>query len=240
MSRLIYVLPVHDEADVLARNVQRVVGYLSSHRWDAEVFLVENGSKDDSWRIAQELEADAREIPIRAFFEEKAGIGYAYHRGLEEALARFGPSKDHWAILTATDLPFAFSDLEAARVHLDRGAPRMVLGSKAHRDSRADTGYLRRTMSLAYRAARRALLGMRVGDSQGSVFLRLDLASELAPGVASRDFFFTTELCFLAERAGEQIVESPVVLDESERASTVKPVRDGTAMARQLWELRRR
>lgn len=242
MSRLIYVLPVHDEADVLARNVQRIVAYLSrgTRRRDAEVFLVENGSKDASWQIAEDLAAKPSDIPVRAFFEERAGIGYAYHRGLEEALARFGPSKEHWAILTATDLPFAFSDLEGALEHLDRPEARMLIGSKAHPDSRADTGYLRRAMSISYRAARRALLGMRVRDSQGSVFLRLDLASELASKVVSRDFFFTTELCFLAERAGERIIESPVVLDESERASTVKPVRDGTAMARQLWELRRR
>jgi dolichyl-phosphate beta-glucosyltransferase len=243
MSTLVYVLPVHDEANVLARNVERLVSYLAPRHPGAEVFLVENGSRDDSWRIAQELEATAKGIPVRAFREESAGIGYAYHRGLQEALARFGPSTEHWAILSATDLPFGFTDLESALGHLDRGGPRVLIGSKAHRESRANTGLLRRTMSLGYRGARRALLGMRVGDSQGSIFLRLDLASELAPQIESRNFFYSTELCWLAERAGERIIESPVVLDEAQeapRASTVKPWRDGTAMARQLWHLRRR
>jgi dolichyl-phosphate beta-glucosyltransferase len=243
MSTLVYVLPVHDEANVLARNVERLVSYLAPRHAGAEVFLVENGSKDASWRIAQELEANAREVPVRAFSEEKAGIGYAYHRGLVEALARFGPSPAHWAILSATDLPFGFTDLEAALAHLDRPTTRMLIGSKAHRESRANTGLLRRTMSLGYRGARRALLGMRVGDSQGSIFIRLDLASELAPKIESRNFFYSTELCWLAERAGEAIIESPVVLDEAPlapRASTVRPWRDGTAMARQLWQLRRR
>ena len=55
-------------------------------------------------------------------------------------------------------------------------------------------------MSAVYRANRPTTVGMRVGDSQGSVFMRLDLASELVPKVRSRDFFYLTELCFFAER----------------------------------------
>jgi hypothetical protein len=117
----------------------------------------------------------------------------------------------------------------------------MMIGSKAHRDSQADMGPKRRAMSVVYRAARRLAVGMRVGDSQGSVFLRLDLAALLLPKVRSRNFFYSTELCHYAERAGEAIIELPVVLDtERRRASTVRPWRDGTEMARQLLELRRR
>jgi dolichyl-phosphate beta-glucosyltransferase len=242
MSRLIYVLPVHDEADVLADNVARLVSYLSSRDAGAgaEVFLVENGSKDESRRIAKELETTDGAIAIRAFVEPKAGIGYAYQRGLEEALARFGPSTEHWAILSATDLPFGFTDLEAALEHLDRPDSRMLIGSKAHPASNANTGSLRRLMSFGYRGARRALLGMRVGDSQGSIFLRLDLAKALAPKIESRNFFYSTELCHLAERARERIIEIPVLLDQARRASTVRPLHDSMAMARQLWDLRRR
>jgi hypothetical protein len=72
------------------------------------------------------------------------------------------------------------------------------------------------------------------------VFVRLDLAAELLPRVESRGFFYSTELCHFAERAGELIVELPVVLEEQKRGSTVKPVRHGAEMAKQLWELRRR
>lgn len=244
MSNLVYVLPVHDEEEVLARNVTRLVAHFPPDS-GAEVLLVENGSKDGSWRVAQELAAsgDASKIPVRAFFETNAGIGYAYHRGLEESLARFGPTKDRWAVLSATDLPFGFTDLEAAKPYLDgeRGSARMLVGSKAHPDSRASTGALRQAMSVVYRGARRVIVGMRIGDSQGSIFLRLDLAAELVPMIRSRGFFYSTELCHFAERAGENIVELPVILEETpRRPSTVKPLRDGLSMARQLWSLRKR
>lgn len=238
MSSVVYVVPVHNEETVLAANVGRLTAYLDRHP-GSEVFLVENGSRDASWALAQDLEAKASSrVPVRAFREEAAGIGHAYHRGLTEAVARFGVTEPRWAILTAADLPFGFSDLEAALSALEQAPSRILMGSKAHRRSRAPTGMTRTTMSSLYRVARRLVVGMRVGDSQGSVFLRLDLAAELMPKIQARGFFYSTELCHYAERAGESILELPVTLEISGRASTVRPVKDGLLMARQLWQLR--
>ena len=242
-AQVVYVLPVHNEERLLAANVERLVAYLQRFP-GAEIYLVENGSTDASWRIAQELEAASSAVGgpvrIRAFREVDAGIGFAYHRGLTEAVRSFGPSRSRWAILTAADLPFGFSDLEAALVALERSPSRILIGSKAHPQSVADTGLKRRAVSAVYRFARRAIVGMQVGDSQGSVFLRLDLAEELLPKIASRGFFYSTELCHYAERQGELIHELPVILVPNERASTVRPLKHGLEMARQLWMLRAR
>ncbi|AKU96297.1 putative glycosyl transferase [Labilithrix luteola] len=251
-SQLVYVLPVHNEEKLLADNVARLVAHLSgdvSARFGGlHVYLVENGSRDASWAIAEELgnrsaaEMGSQEGPVevRAFREPSAGIGWAYQRGLREAIAAFGPSKDYWAVLTAADLPFGFSDLESAFPWFADGSTRIMMGSKAHPRSFIDRGRKRQLMSLVYRAARRLAIGMRVADSQGSVFLRLDLAEKLLPRIESRGFFYSTELCYFAERHGEKIRELPVVLQQSVRPSTVRPLKDGTEMARQLWRLRSR
>jgi dolichyl-phosphate beta-glucosyltransferase len=249
MKALVYVLPVHNEEKLLEANVARLSGYLERLE-GASIYLVENGSTDESWAIAQRLAekaagAGARttgggSVAVRAFREVNAGIGFAYHRGLTEAIAEFGPSAARWAVLTAADLPFGFSDLESALTLLDRPEQRILMGSKAHDQSRADTGLKRQVMSAAYRIARRAVLGMEVGDSQGSVFIRLDLADQLLPMLETRGFFYSTELCHFAERRGESIVELPVVLEEQQRGSTVKPLRHSAEMAKQLWALRKR
>jgi len=246
MKRLVYVLPIHNEEKILAAHVDRLTAYLERFA-GARVLLVENGSVDGSWRIAQELAQRTSPSPdavsLSALQEASAGIGYAYHRGLVEAIATTDDLAGTWAVLTAADLPFGFSDLEAALISMDRSSSRILMGSKAHADSTVAASPKRRMMSSIYRVARRAIVGMRVGDSQGSVFLRLDLARDLLPKIASRNFFYSTELCYFAEQAGESIVELPVVMDESEgakRASTVRPFRDGTTMAKQLWQLRRR
>lgn len=256
-SQLVYVLPVHNEEKVLAGNVARLVAHLSgdvsSHFGSLHVFLVENGSRDASWRIAEELgkrsSAEKSGVPgvdskvavdVRAFREPNAGLGWAYQRGLQEAIAAFGPSKDHWAVLTAADLPFGFSDLEAALPAFEDPSARIMIGSKAHPRSMAGRTAKRRLMSVVYRLARRVTIGMRVADSQGSVFVRLDFASELLPRIESRGFFYSTELCYFAERCGEVIRELPIVLQESMRPSTVRPFRDGADMAKELWRLRSR
>lgn len=244
MGPLVYVLPVHNEEALLATNVAQVRTRLARYP-GSEVFLVENGSRDRSWAIAQELEASARPEegpPVRAFFEAQAGIGYAYQRGLTEAVQRFGPSSSRWAVLTASDLPFGFSDLDAALPHLaPESRSRILIGSKAHPESRFRTGGKRRVMTAAYRALRRLVVGMRVGDSQGTFFLRLDLVDTLLPKIKARGFFYTTELCHFVERAGERIIELPVSSPQNAdaRASTVRSLHDGLAMARELVRLRR-
>jgi len=58
----------------------------------------------------------------------------------------------------------------------------------------------------------------------------LDMAARLVPLVKSRDFFYTTELVLHLERLGDRPVELPVTLAPSRRASTVRPLRHGTAM----------
>src|SRR4051794_14038196 len=107
MNSVVYVVPVHNEEKVLGTNIGRLTAYLERHP-GSEVFIVENGSRDASWDVARELERKSGQVPVRAFREENAGIGYGYHRGLTEAVLRFGTAKPRWAILTAADLPFGF------------------------------------------------------------------------------------------------------------------------------------
>ncbi len=239
MATVLYVLPVHNEESVLRANVERLCARISDIS-GAQVLLAENGSKDRSWAFCRELAGEHDGVRVFAYTEPSAGMGWAYDRGLREALAMHGPSKEHYAILTAADLPFGFSDLDAAKNPLARAEQPILMGSKAHARSIGTRGFKRRAMTLAYRGIRRVVAGMRVGDSQGSVFVRLDLAAKLAPLIRSRDFFYTTELCYFAEREGETILEMPVTLEEEKRKSTVRPMTDGRRMAMQLLELRRR
>jgi dolichyl-phosphate beta-glucosyltransferase len=234
--KLSYIVPVHNEEKILESNLARLVDRLADLP-GSEVLLVENGSHDGSWALARRLAGSRRGVRVRSLQEPLAGIGHGYHRGLSE-LDREANRTEHWAVLTAADLPFDFSDLEQALPHLgDTSGPRVLIGSKAHPASRLQMNLERRLASFAYRCARRLLLGMKCRDSQGSVFIRADLASELVPLVCSRDFFYSTELIFLAERAGERVLEVPVVLAPAQRGSTVRPVRDGLTMGLKLVRL---
>lgn len=239
---LSYVLPVHNDEKSLATNVARLAEHLRQYR-GSEILLVENGSTDESWRECEKLAGIQDEVPVHVFRETHAGIGYAYARGLAELERMHGADASRWAVLTGSDLPWGFSDLDSARSVIDKGGAPVIIGSKAHPESVAYRGWKRHGMSLAFRVLRRVVVGMRTGDSQGSFFIRLDVAVPLAHRIVSRDFFYTTELVYFAEREGEGVLEVPAVIEASQLVpgdTTVRAFEHGTAMLKQLVALRGR
>jgi hypothetical protein len=203
--------------------------------------LVENGSSDASWSVAQDLVGTRDGVEIRAYREPSAGLGYALDRGVREVLESERDPGAVFVALTASDLPFGFSDLNAfERWHLANPSGRIAIGSKAHRESVVPTTPLRTVMTAVFRAARLALIGMRTGDSQGTFFVRADLLAQHHAKIRARDYFWTTELVYFVERAGEPIEELPVRMAPARRPSTVRPFKHGGRMLRALLELRAR
>jgi dolichyl-phosphate beta-glucosyltransferase len=239
--KLSWVLPVHNDEATIARNVARLLGHMRQFP-GSEVLLVENGSRDASWEKCAALDGDHDGMRVRAFREPSAGIGFAYARGLAELESLHGADPSRWAVLTGSDLPWGFTDLDNALRQMESGRARVLIGSKAHPDSQAFGGWKRLAMSTAFRYARRMLVGMKTGDSQGSFFIRLDVAVPLAHQVVSRDFFYTTELVYFAEALPDGVVEVPAIIEPSQLVgvTSVRPLKHGTAMLRQLVALRRR
>lgn len=239
---LSYVLPVHDDEATLAANVARLAAHLRQYD-GSEILLVENGSRDESWRECQRLAGTRDGVPVHAFQEPNAGIGYAYARGLAELERLHGADHARWAVLTGSDIPWGFSDLDSAKRFLGKVRAPVLIGSKAHPDSVAFAGWKRFGMSLAFRILRRVIAGMRTGDSQGSFFIRLDVAVPLAHRIVSRDFFYTTELVYFAEALPDGVVEVPAVIEASQLVpgvTSVRPWKHGKAMLKQLVALRAR
>ena len=239
---LSWVLPVHNDETTIAANLARLVEHTKQFA-HSEVLLVENGSRDASWAQCEKLDGEHLGVRVRAFREPNAGIGFAYARGLAELEMLHGADAKRWAVLTGSDLPWGFTDLDSALPHMRSGRAPVVIGSKAHPDSKAFAGWKRLAMSTAFRAARRIVVGMKTGDSQGSFFIRLDVAVPLAHRIVSRDFFYTTELVYYAEPMSDGVVEVPAIIEPSQLVAgvtSVKPLKHGTAMLKQLVALRRR
>ncbi|MDP3278441.1 MAG: glycosyltransferase family 2 protein [Deltaproteobacteria bacterium] len=233
---LSYVVPVHNEEPTLERNVDRLAEHLQRFP-GSRVLLIENGSQDQSWELCQRLAGPRGTITVEAYREPNAGMGYALQRGVVEELPRAEHTR--WLVLTAADLPFGFTDLDGLEALLARDEyADVVVGSKAHPDSVVQTGLTRSASTLIYRGVRRLFAGMRTKDSQGTFLFRAETARDIAEQIKSRDFFWSTEFTFYAERAGLKIVEVPVVLEEAQRASTVRPFKHGRKMLAQLVSLR--
>jgi glycosyltransferase involved in cell wall biosynthesis len=239
-SAFTFILPAHNEEKGIERSVRRIAERLGD-RPGTEVVIAENGSSDATWEIAQRLARETKEVRVFAYREENAGLGYALQRALEEMLREHPLPENRWLVLTGAELPVGFTDLDAVlRIEEEQpdALPDVIIGSKAHRDSKIDNGATRRIASSVYRLARFAILGMHTGDSQGMFFIRQEVARPIVPRVRARDFFWTTEFTYYLEQAGCSIVEVPVALEQARRASTVRPFKHGSRMFRQLLALR--
>jgi len=229
--RLSYVVPVHNEEEILEETTTTLVGRLQDFP-GSEVLLIENGSRDSSAEIAQRLAVDLSDdqTTVRATSCEK-GFGNAYRAGI-------GLSTGELVVLTAADLPFEFTDLDAVLALDPR--PRVAIGSKAHQASNTSVGRTRKWMSEAYRLLRKMLIKLNVGDSQGTILIDGELVRDLLPSLRAHDYFVSTEILAFAVARGEEPVEVPIEYLAQRRTSKVKPLADGWSMTKQLWELRGR
>jgi dolichyl-phosphate beta-glucosyltransferase len=200
---LSYIVPAHNSTAILETTLGALLSRLSGR--GAEIVVVENGSSDGTQallhRIAQSWSNP--DVPLVVLSSGK-GLGYAYRTGI-------AASRGARILLTADDLPFGFDDLEAAD-RLDSEAHPVIIGSKGHRDSEVGRGVLRWVLSWGFWLLRRALLGMRTLDPQGTFVLDGDWARTLVPRLDEPGYLVTTELCYLAEREGIQPLEVPVRL----------------------------
>ena len=228
--RLTYVLPVHNQERTLAAAARKVADRLREFP-GSEMLLVENASSDRSAALCAEMarRLDTAVVRVRAT-ESAPGMGNALRRGI--AL-----SAGEVVVLTAADLPFGFTDLDAYLALQPH--PRLAIGSKAHPASQTRIPLPRRVLSGGFRLLRRALLGLRVGDSQGTILIDGTLARGLLPQLRCEDFLISTEIICWAARLGVTPHELPVTY-EAGGHSTVSPMRDSMRMARGLVALRGR
>ena len=147
-----------------------------------------------------------------------------------------GESNSKYIILSADDLPFGFTDIEAFLALND--PPKVVIGSKYHPRSELH-GYSlkRRLMSKILLFMRYLILGQKKPlDSQGSLIVEKNLAKMIADRCLSDDYLFSLEFITYAIQQNETVLEVPIVLcyDQLGHKSTVRPFRDGMVF---FWRL---
>jgi len=197
------VVPVRDEARVLAASVRRLHGYLSSSfPFSSRVTIADNGSTDGTWEIAQEL---ADELAgVEAVRIDLPGRGRALSAVWSQSDAAVLAYMD-------VDLSTGLAALLPLVAPLLSGHSDLAIGSRLTRGARVVRGPKRELVSRAYNTLLHAVLRTRFSDAQcGFKAIRADRARLLLPLVQDRAWFFDTELLVLAERAGLRIHEVPV------------------------------
>ncbi len=89
----------------------------------------------------------------------------------------------------------------------------IIIASKRHPDSRVDSPFLRKFLSLGFQFVVRITTGLPVRDSQsGMKVFKRDVLERVLPRLSSKRFAFDLELLTVAHRYGYRIVEMPITI----------------------------
>jgi glycosyltransferase involved in cell wall biosynthesis len=196
LARLSYFFPAHNEEANLEGLVDEALQTLPSLADTFEIVIVDDGSRDRTAQIADDLTAAHPGIVRAVHHPTNRGYGAALRSGF--GAARF----DHVAF-TDGDRQFRVADLRGLIARLaaaDR--PDVVVG---YRIKRADP-LVRTLYARAYRLANRIFFGLRVRDVDCACKL---FRREALEGIAveSGGAFFSAEVLIKLQVAGRSVAE---------------------------------
>ena len=196
VARLSYFFPVHNEEANLEGLVDEALGALPRIAEAFEIIAVDDGSRDGTPDIANELAARHPGVVRAVHHPTNQGYGAALRSG-------FAASRYDLVAFTDGDRQFKVADLARLTARLAKpDAPDVVVG---FRIKRADP-LVRTVYAKAYRLANRLFFGLEVTDVDCACKLfRRDALEGLR--VTSGGAFFSAELLIKLRAAGRTVVE---------------------------------
>ncbi len=196
LARLSYFFPAHNEEGNLEGLVAEALVALPGLAANFEIVIVDDGSRDATGRIADDLAAGHPGIVRVVHHPANRGYGAALLSGFRAA------RHDHIAF-TDGDRQFRVADVGRLVDRLaEPDRPDVVVG---YRIKRADP-LVRTVYARAYRLANRIFFGLRVRDVDCACkLLRRGALEGLA--IESGGAFFSAELLIKLEAAGRTVAE---------------------------------
>jgi len=203
--RVSVVMPAFNEAEILAMSVKSVVEGLRTRGEVFELLIVENGSTDQTFSIAQQLESEMPEVRIE--HRDEADYGRALRSGLLD-------SKGDAVVNFDTDyFDLDFLDAAVEQVLAPDG-PAIVVGSKRGEGASDNRDPLRKFATSVFATILRIVFGLRVSDTHGIKAMRRAAVEPYARICTFGQDLFDTELILRVERAGLRTAEIPVEVRE--------------------------
>lgn len=217
-SSLSIIIPAYNESARIGKTLREVLAYLDAQPRGGEVIVVDDGSRDDTGRVAQEViaahargRAEGRVIRV----EPNRGKGHAVHTGLLAARNTVAAFFDADLSMPITETPKLVEPIRSGQYDI-------VLGSRALDRKLIGTHqpWTREQSGRIFNRMMRALTGMRFKDTQcGFKAFRMDVCRHVVEGALIERFAFDVELLFIAHRAGLRMLEYPVRWNDVEGGS---------------------
>jgi dolichyl-phosphate beta-glucosyltransferase len=225
------VIPAYNEGARLSDSLRKVLTYVHAQVWDAEVVIVNDGSRDNTAEIVRDF---AAKDPIVRLVENPGnrGKGYSVRNGMLNASGEI-------LIFSDADLSSPIEESSKLIQALQNGAD-IAIGS---RWLRAETQIQRQPLhrqifGRIFNLLLRLTLGLHFKDTQcGFKAFKRPAAQAIFPLQKIERWGFDPEILFLARKLGFTVKEVPVLWGHS-GGTRINPIVDGFRMFTEMLRVR--
>jgi len=225
------VIPAYNEGQRIAATLEKVLAYVHQQGWDAELIVVNDGSRDNTAEIVQEF---AQKNPILRLIENPGnhGKGYSVRNGILN-------SRGDIVVFSDADLSSPIEEMPKLLQALSAGAD-IAIGSRWLRAELQTQrqSLLRQLFGRVFNLLLRITLGLQFKDTQcGFKAFTRRAAQEILPLQRIERWGFDPEILFLARQFGFRVVEVPVRWGHV-GGTRINPVLDGAKMFGEMLRIR--
>jgi len=223
------VIPAYNEGARLGATLEKVLAYVRLQGWNAEVIVVNDGSRDNTAEMVREF---AESNPLVRLVENPGnrGKGYAVRNGMLN-------SRGEIVLFSDADLSSPIEEMPKLLAALASGAD-IAIGSRwlrAELQTRRQSRH-RQLFGRVFNLLLRVILGLRFKDTQcGFKAFSRRAAQTIFPLQRIERWGFDPEILFLARKFGFRVEEVAVLWGHS-GDTRIHPLLDG---ARMFWEMLR-
>jgi dolichyl-phosphate beta-glucosyltransferase len=225
------ILPAFNESSRIGPGLEKALAFVREQRWNVEIIVVNDGSRDDTADIVRRFMLQAPELRL---LENPGnhGKGYSVRNGMLNARGE---------ILLFSDADFSSPIYEAIKLigaiaqgaDVAFGSRWLLAETQTQRQSR-----LRQFVGRAYNLLLRIVLGLPYQDTQcGFKAFTRRAAEVIFTRQQIEGWGFDPELLFIARKFGMKMTEVAVEWANDDR-SKINPLVDGVKMFYELLTIR--
>jgi dolichyl-phosphate beta-glucosyltransferase len=225
------VIPAYNESQRLGATLEKVLAYVRQQGWDAEVIVVNDGSKDNTAGIVREFAA--KDSLVRLVENPgNRGKGFSVRNGILS-------SRGDIVVFSDADLSSPIEEMPKLLAALAAGAD-IAIGSRwlqAELQTQRQSLH-RQLFGRMFNLFMRAVLGLRFKDTQcGFKGFTRKAALTIFPLERIERWGFDPEILFLAKKFGFRTDEIPVQWGHS-GGTRINPIVDGARMCQEMLRVR--
>ena len=225
------VIPAYNESERLASSIPKVLQYIHERGLNAEIVVVNDGSRDATAEVVRKFAAADASILLLENPGNR-GKGYSIRNGMLHARAAV-------ALFTDADLSSPITEADKLFAAIEDGAD-IAIGSRwLQRELQTERQpLLRQLFGRLFNIGLRLMLGLKYKDTQCGfkAFNRCAIETVFTRQQIER-WGFDPELLFLADKFGLRTAEVPVEWAHDHR-SKINPLRDGLKMGTEMLKIR--